>query len=105
MARESSVNIKSFSPLRFQITVDGTKETKYRLEKRGAMRIAGVMRHFHAPENKPEDVGVFWNELFESGMYEKIADLSTGEPAGVHGFMRVYDDVHVDYMIAAVYRI
>ena len=102
MARESSVNIKSFSPLRFQITVDGTKETNYRIEKRGAMRIVGVIRHFQAPENKPEDVGVFWNELFGNGMYEKIADLVTGEPAGVHGFMRVYDDVHVDYMIAAV---
>ena len=34
MARENEAAVKSFSPLRFQITVDGIKETKYRLEKK-----------------------------------------------------------------------
>ena len=60
------------------------------------------MRHFQAPENGPQDVGPFWNELFGNGMFEKIAVLSTGQPTGVHGFMHVIDDVNVDYMIAAI---
>ena len=102
MAKEDDAKIKSFSPLRFQITVDGTKETRYRMEKRDAIRVVGIMRHFQAPENGPQDVGIFWNELFGNGMFEKIAELSTGQPTGVHGFMHVIDDVHVDYMIAAI---
>ncbi len=102
MAKEDDAKIKSFSPLRFQITVDGTKETRYRMEKRDAIRVVGIMRHFQAPENGPQDVGIFWNELFGNRMFEKIAELSTGQPTGVHGFMHVIDDVHVDYMIAAI---
>ena len=102
MAKESDAKIKSFSPVRFQLTVDGTKETNYRLEKREAMRVVGVMRHFQAPEQGAEDVGPFWNELFANGMYEKLVEISNGQPTGVHGFMHVLDDVHVDYMIGAV---
>lgn len=102
MAREDGAAVKSFSPLRFQITVDGIKETKYRIEKKEAMRVIGITRHFTAPENDPSDVGVFWNELFEKGMFEKIAELSNKEPKGVHGFMQVIDDRHVDYMIATI---
>ena len=84
------------------MTVDGIKETRYRLEKKEAMRVVGIMRHFKAPENDPSDVGDFWNELFESGLFEKIAELSNGSPKGVHGFMQVIDNTHVDYMIAAI---
>lgn len=102
MARESDAKIKSFSPIRFQITVDGTKETKYRLEKREDMRIVGVMRHFQAPEQGPEDVGPFWNEVFANGLYEKLVEISNGQLTGVHGFMQVLNDTQVDYMIGAV---
>ena len=102
MAKENDANIKSFSPIRFQLTVDGTKETKYRLEKRETMRVAGIIRHFQAPEQGPEDVGPFWNELFANGMYEKLVEISNGQPAGVHGFMHVLNDTQVDYMIGTV---
>ena len=102
MARESDARIKSFSPMRFRLSVDGTKETKYRLEKREAMRVVGVMRHFKAPENGPQDVGSFWNELFGNRVYERIAELAEGQPVGVHGFLHVLDDTHVDYMIGTV---
>ena|GEM_PF-520761 len=102
MARESDARIKSFSPMRFRLSVDGTKETKYRLERREAMRVVGVMRHFKAPENGPQDVGSFWNELFGNGVYERIAELAEGQPVGVHGFLHVLDDTHVDYMIGTV---
>lgn len=102
MARDSDAGIKSFSPLHFQLTVVGKQETKYRVEKREEMRIVGMMRHFRAPENGPQDVGTFWNELFGNGRYEKLVELSNGQPTGVHGFMHVLDDIRVDYMIAAI---
>lgn len=59
MARNQQAIVKSFSPLRFKVTVDGIKETRYRLEKKEAMRVVGIMRHFKAPENTPSDVGTF----------------------------------------------
>lgn len=102
MARREDAKLKSFSPLRVQIQVEGKVETQYRLEKKGALRIVGVKKHFSAPKNNPSDVGVFWNEVFGSGVFDEIAALCSGEPYGVHGFMQVMDEEHVDYMIAAV---
>lgn len=101
-ARNTDAIVRSFSPIRFHITVDGTKEIEYRIESRKAMRIVGVMKHFKAPENSKDDVPIFWNELYGNGMYDTLRELSNDSPFGVHGFMKVQDELSVDYMIAAV---
>lgn len=101
-ARNKDAVVKSFSPIRFHITVDGKEEISYRIESRQAMRIVGVMKHFRAPENSKDDVPVFWNELYGNGIYDTLHALSNDSPYGVHGFMKVHDEISVDYMIAAV---
>lgn len=102
MAREDHVKLNSFSPIRFHISVEGSSEMKYRMEQRKAMRVIGIQRHFVAPGNDEHDVDVFWNEVMSNGMYERLLALCDQEPYGVHGFMQVVDETHVDYMIGVV---
>ncbi|MDD5936519.1 MAG: AraC family transcriptional regulator [Clostridiales bacterium] len=103
-ARNSTTRVNSFSPLRFHISVEGTTEMKYRMEQRKAMRVIGIQRHFVAPEDDEHAVDTFWNEVFRNGMYEKLLALCDGQPHGVHGFMQVVDETHVDYMIGVFSR-
>jgi len=59
-ARNTDALVRSFSPIRFHISVDGTKEIEYQIESRKAMRIVGVMKHFKAPENSKDDVRLYF---------------------------------------------
>lgn len=101
-ARETAVTVKSFSPLRFHISVEGSEEMKYRILESKPLRVVGLQKHYVAPENNEQDVDSFWNEIFSNGMYEKLLSISDRDPYGVHGFMQVIDDTHVDYMIGVV---
>jgi AraC family transcriptional regulator len=96
------VFIKAYPRINFHISIKGDVEMNYRIEEKEAFRIVGVKRNYKGPEDDEGVVPVFWNEMYEKGIYDEISKLQTGYPKGVHGFMHVKSEKEVDYTIACV---
>ncbi len=102
VARNTGKSLKAYPRITFHISIKGDAEMNYRIEKKEAFRIAGIKKHFHAPEDDPGAVDKFWKEVFENGTYEELMALSSGDPKGVHGFIEVMSEEKVDYTIACI---
>lgn len=102
VARNAGISLKAYPRIAFHISIKGEAEMNYRIEKKGTFRIAGIKRHFQAPEDNPNAVDIFWKEVFENGIYEELLEISTGNPVGVHGFIQVLSEEKVDYTIACI---
>lgn len=101
-ARNTGVSLKAFPRIAFQISIRGDVEMRYRIEKREELRIVGVKRNFKTPDESGDVVPKFWNEIFINGSFEKLSNLSTGNPKGVHGFIKVLGEDEVEYTIACI---
>ena len=102
LSRNSGVHLKAYPRITFHISIKGDVEMNYRIEKKEAFKIVGVKRHYQGPDENESVVPDLWNELYNNGMVDEISDLSTGTPAGVHGFIQVIGEDSVDYMIASI---
>jgi AraC-type DNA-binding domain-containing proteins len=84
--RNEGVCVKSFSPLKFKITIRGVEEMNYRLETKETFRIAGVSMPLS--KNIEENFAVIpqkWQKISTDGTLEKIVTLMNTEPMGVLG--------------------
>ena len=84
--RNEGVYVKSFSPLKFKITIRGVEEMNYRLETKETFRIAGVSMPLS--KNIEENFAVIpqkWQKISTDGTLEKIVTLMNTEPMGVLG--------------------
>lgn len=100
-AKETGVGIKSFPPLRFQITVTGGAALEYRIEKKEAFRVVGLAATLdHVLEKNFETVPGLWQRAAEEGLVPRLAALMNGAPAGLLGVSACGDDEAWKYMIA-----
>lgn len=100
-ARAEGVSLKAYPRINFQITIKGDVEMNYRIEKKEAFRIVGVMEHLDMPvEESMERVPQFWAETFRNGMFEVVCKLSNQEPCGVLGVSTCMNGKDFDYYIA-----
>lgn len=99
---DADVFIKAFPRINFHISIKGDVEMNYRIEEKKAFKIVGVKRHYKGPEDDENVVPVFWNEMYEKGIYDALSKLQTGCPKGVHGFIHVKGEQEVDYTIGCV---
>lgn len=101
-AKSNGVCLKAHPRMTFLISIKGDMEMNYRIEKREAFRIVGPKRHFdlNIDENF-KDIPLFWGEVFQSGMFAKICELSNQEPHGVLGVSTCMNGKDFDYFIAA----
>ena len=84
--RNEGVYVKSFSPLKFKITIRGVEEMNYRLETKETFKIAGVSMPLS--KNIEENFAVIpqkWQKISTDGTLEKIVTLMNAEPMGVLG--------------------
>ena len=102
IARNVGVSLKAYLRITFHISIKGDVEMNYKIEKKEAFKIVGIKRHYQGPNDNESVVPRFWNEMYEKGILEEIANLSTGTPKGVHGFIQVFGEDKVDYMIACI---
>ena len=85
-ARNEGVTLKSFPPVKFQISIKGAVQMDYRIEKKEAFRIVGVSTPLEKEiEKNFESVPKFWNKMAFNGTVEKLCSLMNGDPKGVMG--------------------
>lgn len=100
-ARNSNVSLKAYPRISFHVAIKGDTELNYRITKKSAFQIIGVIKHFRSPDDA-NSVDTFWNEIYENGIFNELMKLSNGDPKGVHGFIQVLNETDVDYTIACI---
>ncbi|MDR1821583.1 MAG: AraC family transcriptional regulator [Oscillospiraceae bacterium] len=96
-ARRPGVTLKIFSPLTFQIKVQGAEEMNWRIEEREAFEVAGIKRFFLNGESG--NISAWWTETRENGSQAKLTE-QLGR-SGLIGVCECADgrDDGFDYMI------
>jgi AraC family transcriptional regulator len=100
--REKGTPLKSFPRIAFQISIKGGKVMNYKIMEKPEMRFVG----------KKETVSVaggqnfvripqIWQEVMRDGVFEKIAELSNGNPSGVLGICADFKEEQLDYYVAS----
>lgn len=85
-AKALGQTIKSFPPIRFQITVKGVTQMEYRIEKKEAFRIVGVSIPIEKEiEKNFQTVPEFWGRTAQDGTVDKLCRLMNSQPMGVLG--------------------
>ncbi|NLY20415.1 MAG: AraC family transcriptional regulator [Tissierellia bacterium] len=91
-AKESGVQLKSFSPITFKITIQGAEEMNYRIEDRGEIRILGISTAITKEmEENFKAIPQMWGKASMDGTVEKLITLMNGELKGVLG-VTVYEN-------------
>lgn len=61
--RRGGAMLKSFAPLHIKLSLDGGSTMEYRIEKKSAFKVMGVVKSF-SYENANAEVPKFWDEVF-----------------------------------------
>jgi len=103
MARYSGAILKAFPPISFTISIKGDVEMNYRIEKKDAFKIVGVMEHYAMTlEESFSKVPLFWEKTKKSGIVQTMCSLMNTEPKGILGVTTsCMDGRDFDYYIAA----
>ncbi len=101
-ARTEGIHLKAYPKISFQITIKGEAKMDYRIEKKDEFRVVGVRAHFEMNvEMNFAEVPKLWSRTVESGMFQKIIELSNQEPCGVLGVCTCMNGKDFDYYIAS----
>lgn len=100
--REQGVNLRAFPPISFKMTVKGTEEMNYRIEKKEAFRIIGIAEELDKDiEKNFEAVPQMWERAAKEGILPKLVGRMDSEPKGILGVSATEDGVNWRYYIAA----
>lgn len=99
--RNDGVEVKSFPPVTFKVTVKGVEELNYRIENKGAFRIVGKSYPLSREiEQNFLQVPQMWQNAVLDGTIEKIISLMNNAPQGVLGVSACSDAEDWRYYIA-----
>ncbi|MDO5573399.1 MAG: AraC family transcriptional regulator [bacterium] len=99
--REQGVSLRAFPPISFKITVKGSEEMNYRIEKKEAFRIVGISAKLHKEiEQNFEVVPQLWQRAVTEGIIPQLAGMMDGEPKGVLGVSVTNDNENWRYFIS-----
>lgn len=99
--KKEGVSVKSFPPIRFQITIKGVKEMNYRIETKEAFRIVGVS--VPLAKDIAENFTLIppkWQEITANGTLQKLIAMMDTPPMGVLGVSTCNDNEPWRYYIA-----
>ncbi len=101
--REQGISLRAFPPISFKITVKGSEEMNYRIEKKEAFRIVGIAAKLQNDiEKNFEIVPQMWQKAVAEGILPKLAGMMDSEPKGVLGVSATNDAENWRYFIAVV---
>ncbi len=81
-ARESGVNLKSFSRLSIKITFEGGDTIDYRIEKTEAFRVAAKVKSFSTDDNiNKVEIPDFWSTCFADGSIRNLLQFAKDTPS------------------------
>lgn len=96
------VEIKSFPPICFHISIKGDCEMNYRIEKKEAFKIAGISMPLEQEiEKNFENVPKMWAKAQMDGTIPRILSLMDAEPKGLLGVSACSQEGNWKYYIAA----
>ncbi len=101
MVRETGASLKAFPPLVFQLTVRGTQEMNYRIEKKDEIRVIG--KKFPLKTTLEENFQItpkFWAECAKDGTIEKLAALMDTPIYGLMGISTCNEKDEWEYYVA-----
>lgn len=101
-AKKSGSRLNAYPPIKFKVSVSGEEALPYRIEEKKAMRLIGITTPLVEDMTLNQiNVPHFWQTVIDSGAYDKIHNLSMGEPSGIIGcsVYQHHDDFY--YAIAA----
>lgn len=94
--------LNAYPPVRFSVEVTGGQALSYRIEKKEALRIAGIRTPLvENMEENLKNVPSFWNRLLQSANFGRICNLSTAVPKEILGISVYQSPENMFYYIAA----
>lgn len=100
-ARESGIRLKAFPPIVFQMTVKGTQEMNYRIEKRDAIRVSGKKIALKPTlEENFQITPAFWQQSAMDGTVETLAGMMDTDLLGLMGVSTCNAQDNWEYYIA-----
>ncbi|WP_219375044.1 AraC family transcriptional regulator [Bacillus mycoides] len=82
-ARSTSRSLKAYSPMTFQLSIQGGNEMNYRIEEKGPFQIIGIQKRVPIVFNGVnEEIASMWKSL-DSQLIETLKSLSNIEPTGI----------------------
>ena len=101
MVRETGASLKAFPPLVFQLTVRGTQEMNYRIEKKDEIRVIGKKIPLKPTlEENFQITPKFWAECAKDGTIEKLAALMDTPIYGLMGISTCNEKDEWEYYVA-----
>lgn len=86
LVREQHAAVKSFSPIRFQMTIKGAEEMNYRVEEKPAFRIVGVSVPLKKEiEENFETIPGVWQRVCEDGTIQILSGMMDTDLKAVLG--------------------
>lgn len=102
VVKKGGVPLKSYSPIRFKITIQGVDEMNYRIEKKEAFRIVGLASLLDQDiEKNFMVVPQTWARVASEGLIPRILAMMDGEPKGILGISACVAENQWKYFIAA----
>jgi AraC family transcriptional regulator len=99
--RADGVLLRSFSPISFKITIKGSEEMDYRIQKKDAFRIVGIAEALQKEVQKNfEIVPKMWQKASMDGTLPQLAAMMNSEPVGLLGVSVCNDVEDWRYFIA-----
>ncbi|MFF2884507.1 AraC family transcriptional regulator [Bacillus toyonensis] len=82
-ARSTSHSLKAYSPMTFQLSIQGGNEMNYRIEEKDSFRIIGITKRVPIVFNGVnEEIASMWKSL-NPGSIQTLKSLSNIEPTGI----------------------
>ncbi|PFI35708.1 AraC family transcriptional regulator [Bacillus cereus] len=82
-ARSTSRSLKAYSPMTFQLSIQGGNEMNYRIEEKGPFQIIGIQKRVPIVFNGVnEEIASMWKSL-DSQSTDILKSLSNIEPTGI----------------------
>lgn len=99
--KAEGISVRSYSPIRFIMTVKGAQEMNYRVETKEAFRVVGksipISREM---ERNFEEVPKLWQRVARDGTLSRLIPLMNTPPMGVLGICGCGEEEAGRYMIA-----
>jgi len=84
LIKQDGVYVKSYSPLKFQISIKGMSGIDYRIEQKKAFRIVGISAEItNDCEINGEIISQLWQVAKGNGKVDKLISLNNKQPKGL----------------------
>ncbi len=105
LVKEDGISLKSYGKLTFNISINGDEQINYRIEKKEAFCVIGLVCHTSEDDGRNYvEIPAFWQEQHSSGNYQKLCS-SVGDPDYCFGICMDYEfgTNEFDYWVAVPY--